>query len=356
MSQQLSKSELLRRIGHQAQLCGARHYILNDGTSQGLRAIDIDTGSGFCFTILPDRGLDISRAAYRGTNLVYLTPNGEVNSNRYEPEGLGWLRTFFAGLVTTCGLTYLGPPGVDGDVQLGLHGRYSNTPARQVCDNSHWDGDDYIVEISGIMEECALFMDKLRSKRTVSTCFGSKRLRIEDQVENFGYAPAPFTILYHINAGYPLLSAASELHVGCSESHGCNDHSREAEAEMFGFADPIPGFQEQNFLHTIKPDADGCAWAAFVNPELDGGLGLCLKFDAGALPNLNEWKMMGEGDYVVGVEPCNVPCENRAVLREKGLLPMLQPGETTSTWIEIGILDGAEEIGAVKDKIKTING
>ena len=54
--------------------------------------------------------------------------------------------------------------------------------------------------------------------------------------------------------------------------------------------------------------------------------------------------MMGQGDYVVGIEPCNAPCENRAILREQGRLPFLEPGETREMTLEIGVLQGAAEI------------
>ena len=65
-------------------------------------AIDVDTGAGgLRFTVLPDRGLDISLASYKGNNLSFLTPAGETHPAFYEPGGLGWLRTFTGGLLTT---------------------------------------------------------------------------------------------------------------------------------------------------------------------------------------------------------------------------------------------------------------
>jgi len=206
-----SREQISERIGHVAQLGGTRHYTLSDGCSKHLAAVDVDTGSGFHFTVLPDRGLDISAAGYKGLNLVYLTPNGEVHPAFYEPDDLGWLRTFFGGLLTTCGLTYLGPPGVDDGQKLGLHGRYATSPARQVCDRSGWDGDEYRVEISGVVEECALFGDKIRLTRTITTSLGGKSLKITDVAENFGYVTSPFVVLYHVNAGFPLLDAAARL-------------------------------------------------------------------------------------------------------------------------------------------------
>jgi len=345
-----TRSDILRRVGNLNQVARVRHVVLADGRARGVAAIDFDTGSGLRFTVLPDRGLDISAASYRGVNLVYLTPNGEVHPAFYEPEGLGWLRTFFGGLLTTCGLTYLGAPGREGDQDLGLHGRYATIPARQVCDRSRWEGDDYVLEASGVIEECQLFGDKLRLTRTISTRAGARSLLIHDVVENFGYRPSPFTILYHINFGFPLLDAVSRAIVAAVESTPFNARSAAGMAEMLVFSDPAPGYEEQNFSHRMGTDAEGWTYAALINRELHGGLGAYLKFDGRALPYLNEWKMMGEGDYVAALEPCNAPCENRASLRAKGLLPFLGPGEVRQMRVEIGVLEGEAEMRSFEQR------
>ncbi|MBN1671521.1 MAG: aldose 1-epimerase family protein [Kiritimatiellae bacterium] len=351
--EKLTRAEKLRRIGHLAQLGGTRHYVLSDGRASGVSAVDMDTGTGLAFTVLPGRGLDISRAGYKGTNLVYLTPNGEVHPAYYEPQGEGWLRTFFGGLLTTCGLTYLGQPGKDGETELGLHGRYAATPARQVCDLSAWDGDRYVMKISGVIEECALFGDKLRLTRTVTSAIGSRSLTIRDEVENFGYAPSPFTILYHINVGHPLLDEGAELALTALNSEPFDAQSADAVADMLRCSGPVPGFEEQNFQHDMGPNAEGDALAGLVNRKLGDGLGLYVKFDSESLPYLNEWKMMGEGDYVLAIEPANAPCKNRAVLRKTGRLPFLAPGEIRTIEIEIGVLDGGQDLDAFVAGCKT---
>lgn len=351
-----TRAELLQRVGNWRQIGGTRHVILNDGRSKGVAAIDVDTGAGLRFTVLPDRGLDISEASYRGINLVYLTPNGEAHPAFYEPVGMGWLRTFFGGLLTTCGFTYLGPPGRDGEVDLGLHGRATTIPARQVCDSSRWEGDEYRIQISGIVEECALFGDKIRLTRTITTGIGRKHLLVHDQAENFGYAPSPFTLLYHVNVGFPLLDASSELFLSAAESFPCDEQSSKGMAAMYRFTAPVPGFQEENFLHRMAADDEGWAYAALIHRYLEGGLGLYLRFQVATLPYLNEWKMMGQGDYVVGIEPCNAPCENRALLRQQGLLPFLEPGEVREMHLEIGVLEGEEEVQSFVERVRQIKG
>jgi hypothetical protein len=47
--------------------------------------------------------------------------------------------------------------------------------------------------------------------------------------------------------------------------------------------------------------------------------------------------MMGQGDYVLGLEPCNVPTRNRVVLKEQKLLPVLEPGESATNSVEISL-------------------
>ena len=64
-----------------------------------------------------------------------------------------------------------------------------------------------------------------------------------------------------------------------------------------------------------------------VNDNLLSGLGVYIKISAETLPFFCEWKMLERRDYVLAIEPSNVVCENRKVLRENGILPLLKPGE-----------------------------
>ena len=49
--------------------------------------------------------------------------------------------------------------------------------------------------------------------------------------------------------------------------------------------------------------------------------------------------MMGEGEYVVGLEPGNCNPDGRDVMREKGVLKFLKPGETAVNTLEFKFLD-----------------
>jgi len=345
---QYSRSEVLRRVGHISQIGGTRPYQLVEGAANGLRAVDFDTGAGLRFTLVPDRGMDISAASYNGLNLAFRTPNWETAPAFAEPEGFGWLRTFFGGLLTTCGLTYFSHPCTDEGVELGLHGRCNLIPAQRVRDLSDWQGDEYVMSVTGVVEECVIFGHRMRLTRTVSALVGARSLRVHDVVTNFGYQPAPFTILYHINAGFPLLSARSQLLLSRASTEPLDAEAVRAGLDnVLRFSDPVPGCAEQVFLHRMIGDARGWASAALVNPDLGpDGLGLYVRFPVAVLPVMAEWKMMGEGDYVLGMEPCNVDLMPRAELRKKGLLPMLAPGAQAELTVEIGILEGPQDIHA----------
>ena len=90
--------------------------------------------------------------------------------------------------------------------------------------------------------------------------------------------------------------------------------------------------------------------AMLYNPRLE--LGLLISFDLTEMPNLTEWKMMGEGSYVLGLEPCNCRTLGRAVERERGALREILPGEVKTTKVVFTVLDGA---ASAKDAMQKFN-
>ena len=94
---------------------------------------------------------------------------------------------------------------------------------------------------------------------------------------------------------------------------------------------------EQVFCHTMKAGSDGNAVATLKNRKL--GIALTIKFNTVRLPYLIQWKMMGMGEYVLGLEPSNTPGKNRKALKEENVLPHLQPGESVTNSIEVLLSD-----------------
>lgn len=341
-----TKDELLKRVGDISQLCGAKVYELQDGATRGVVGVDVWTGGGLAFTILASRGMDISTARYRGVALAWRSPTMEVHPAFYEPEGFGWLRGFYGGLMTTCGLMHYGVPVEDEQGRFGLHGRASYTPAHNLYVDGYWDGDEYFVAIEGKVREGAVFSPVLELHRRITVRLGENRLFVRDTVTNIGFQTSPLMLLYHINLGFPIVNDGSELIAPSLKVCPRDQEAEKGLSEYARFIAPQPNFKEQVFFHQLVGTQDDDTCAAVINRQLrhGEGLGVYVRWKLKDLPNFVQWKMMGESIYVVGLEPCNTPTLNRAEAKEKGVLPYLQPGEKRTFNLEIGVLANRSEI------------
>ena len=330
-----TRAELLAHVGDLSQVAGVRLLELSDGVERGVRAADVRTGGGLEFTVLLDRGMDIGAASYKGLPLAWISPAGFAHPAHFEPEGLGWLRTFGGGLMTGCGLTYLGAPGEDEGEHLGLHGRLSHLPARHVGSGQEWEMDECSFWVDGELRQARLFGENLALTRRIETWLGQNRLNIHDTVENLGDSSTPLMMLYHINLGFPLLDASCRLE---APAHNVRPRDKVAEpgiGEWMQFQEPATGYKEQAFIHNLPADAEGWASTKLVNPTL--GVWLSLRFRKESLPNLVQWKQMGQGAYVLGLEPANCGVEGRAKDRERGTLEFLELDESREFEVEIEV-------------------
>ncbi|MBW2842404.1 aldose 1-epimerase family protein, partial [Escherichia coli] len=205
------KNEIWSWIGDLSQVAGIKHYELRSGRAKGTEAFDVRTGAGLAFTVVKDRALDIAWASYKDTALSFITPNGIVAPAFFESQGNGFLRSFYAGLLTTCGLSYIGTPCEDNGETLGLHGRLAATPAEEVGYRTERTDDGIEFVINGKVRETRLFGENLTLERTIRCRYGENVLRIEDKVTNHGFTRQPLQILYHFNYGWPLLSPQAEI-------------------------------------------------------------------------------------------------------------------------------------------------
>ncbi len=351
-----TKRELLQRIGDISQVGGVKAIELVDGKARGIRAAEFNTGSGLHFTVLLDRGLDISAADYCGQSLCWRSSTGDTAPAFYEPEGLGWLRSFYGGLLMTCGLNFFGAPDVDRGQELGLHGRASNIPAKNVYMDGEWDGDDYVMWIQGKVQQTAVFQENLVLQRKIWTRLGENRLFVDDVVENVGFNTTEHMLLYHINGGFPAADAGSEIVAPFLNTEPRNDDAKVGQEEFFKIQGPTPGFKERVYYHDVATDEDGYVYSALINSDFRNGqgFGFYIKYLKEQLPVLIEWKMNGEGAYVVGIEPGTHRADGRSLERREGRLIFLEPGETRSYNLEIGVLSSQEEIAGFKEKIARI--
>ncbi|HPD13850.1 MAG TPA: aldose 1-epimerase family protein [Planctomycetota bacterium] len=349
-----TRDQLLRRVGDVSQLGGTRLVELLDGNQRGVRAVDFATGTGFAFTVLLDRGMDIYNAAHCGRSLAWHATPGAVHPAFHEPEGLGFLRTFEGGLLCTCGLTYAGAPCTDEGEPLGLHGRISHVPARHVCLDAAWDGDEYDFWVKGSVRETRVFGPNLVLTRTVRARLGESRLFLEDRIVNEGFEPQPLMVLYHINGGFPVVDKGAELIAPSRAAAPATDYAAKIGARWASFDAPTPGVPEACYRHRLAAERDGTTFVALVNPTLDGGFGYYVQFNRKQLPHFTEWKMMGEGMYVVGTEPCVMPLYPRSELRKKGKLPFIQPGEERLIQLELGVVAGPAALRALRRRCRAL--
>jgi hypothetical protein len=345
---EMTKHDILRRVGRNDAVCGAKRVILADGPARELPATFVRTGSGFEFTVLEGRGLDISWAGYNGVPLCYRSTVGDRHAAHHEYAGMGFLRSFYGGLLTTCGLTQVGAPCVDGGQELGLHGRFTATPAEQVCVREEWDGDEYVIRISGRIVESGCMKGCIACAREITTRLGAAELEITDVVTNEGFETMPHMILYHVNPGWPVVSSTSRLIAPIAKTSPNDDHSAKYVGECTRFVDPQDRFPEQNFQHTMKPGADGYVTVALVNEEFNGGVfGLWMRYRFAELPHFNQWKKLEAGTYVVGIEPGNCICQGRVRERELGTLRHLEPGQRVEYKLTLGVVHSRDQLAAL---------
>ncbi|MBO2521078.1 MAG: DUF4432 domain-containing protein [Firmicutes bacterium] len=340
--------ELLRRVGSMQQLAGVREYVLSDGPGRGVRAMRVYNAAGLELEILADRALDIGRAAWKGIPLVWISPAGTVHPAHYEPEGAGWLRVFGGGLLTTCGLTHYGRAEVDGDEVLGLHGRASALPAMRVQVDEAWVGETFAIEVRGEIRESTVFGPNVKLSRRIRTSLWQPGFILDDQVVNEGFSPTEHMLLYHMNFGYPLLDEGTRLAVTRKATRPRDGEAEKGLGQELFMSGPVPGFQEQVFYHDVKADEDGVGRACVYNPNLGEGLAVLIEFDAETMPRLVEWKMLGEGLYVLGVEPGTSFVDGRVAERKAGRVPVLAPGESRRYHLEVTVLTGAEAEAAFR--------
>ncbi len=347
-----SQRELGKWVGDFSQIAGIKPYQLTEGKGMGARCVDFWTGSGLQFTVILDRGMDISQAFYNGSSLCWRSSTGDVHPHFFEPEGFGWLRDWCGGLLNTCGLTQVGKPCEDEGEKLGQHGRICHIPAEKVRVGEGWSGGSYVLFVEGEMRQSVVFGENVVLCRRIWTRMGESRLWIEDTVENQGYQEIPFMILYHLNIGFPIVAEGSRL---ISPTIGVIPWDEESEKEKEHYASftaPIPNFKQKAYYHTMRPDKTGLVRCAVINENVESqGLGVYLSYKLSQLPNFIEWKMMGEGEYAVGMEPANCRPEGRAVERRKKTLQVLKPGEKQKFSLEVGVLSGYSQIEEFERKL-----
>lgn len=337
-----TRREIAARVGDLSQVAGVERFTFTEGAADGVRAARVRTGGGLDFTVLFGRGMDIGAASFKGIPLAWQSATGPAHAHaldQSDPLGRGWLRSFHGGLLTGCGLSNAGAASDDNGESLGIHGFLSHLPAENTSAGVHWNGDDAMITVRGTMREARVFGENLRLERAITARVGDSALTITDTVTNEGFAAVPLMLLYHLNFGFPLVGENTELVTNATEPPTPRDADAEVGKETATcLGVPTPGYREQCFFHHPKPDADGYATVTLANRTLP--LAATIRYDARALPHLTQWKMMGEGEYVCGIEPANCRVGGRAAERAAGRLQSIAPGETRVFTVMISVEPG----------------
>ena len=312
--------------------------MLNDGPARGVRAFDLDNGRGIQLTVLADRGLDIAGLAFRGHQMAFLSKTGVKSPFLYAEDGArGFLRQFYAGLLTTCGLSYAGAACEEDGQAYGLHGPFSNTPAGHVNAEMVHEGDDAVIQLSGEIRQSEVFGDNLVLKRALCLQTEQDVIHIRDTVENQGFFKSPLMLVYHVNFGYPLLDEGARVYTSAGLVSPRDETAQAGYKDHAAMEAPGINRPEECFFHTRHPGKE--AFAMLHNERL--GMAAVLHFDAAALPLLCQWKCMRAGDYALGLEPTTSGVMGRPAAREDGSLLMLKPGESRVFSMKLTLTDEA---------------
>jgi hypothetical protein len=233
----------------------------------------------------------------------------------------------------------------------GLHGRGSKRPAKLKGYGQRWDADECVLWAEGEVLQASVFGEHLLLRRRIETRVGESRLTIHDVVENIGWYATPHMYLYHVNIGFPVVDAGAELLVPTRSVTS----ARESASEQYRKLDaPEAGYVEQVYEHDVIAEADGRVPVGIVNRAR--GIGAYEVFNRNQLPIHFVWRMLGEGTYVVGIEPCTNRPAGRLDARERGELIVLAPGEKREYDLELGALDGAAAIEGFTERVTALGG
>ena len=136
-----------------------------------------------------------------------------------------------------------------------------------------------------------------------------------------------------MNFGYPFLSEETQLIIDPLNTVPRDSDALEGMSEFRSFIKPEQDFREQVFFHTMKGNLNGDTNLTMKNKKV--GIAVNISTNINQLPYIAEWKMMGWGEYVLGIEPSNVLVHSRKTLRENNTLPFLQPGESKTNILKI---------------------
>ena len=335
-------------VGHRDQLLRAKRMKLQDGKAGGVEFLDVQNHSGMHFDVNLSRGMDIPYLDFCGENIGFISPCGVVAPQYFDDKELGFLKSFTAGFMTTCGLKMAGAPCTYGGKHYGLHGNISHIPAEAVQYYIDETQEIPCIYIKGEMRDAVLFGEKLKLERTIQCLYKERKIYVHDRVTNEGFKRSRHMMLYHCNVGYPILSPASEIFIPSVEVKARTGHSEEGITDWMQVKKPDIDYEEMCYYHKLKADANNYSVVSIYNPEIEKGV--AIEFDISTLDHFIQWKMMGAGDYVMGLEPANSTIDGIENAINNGEMKYLNPGESREYHLIFHILNSEQEFKIIKQR------
>jgi hypothetical protein len=235
--------------------------------------------------------------------------------------------------------------------RYGVHDRMALIPGQLVSYGERWEGDECLLEAEGRVVQAQAYGEDLVLTRRYTARLGESRFWMHDEIENAGFLPTEHMLLYHMNIGFPMVDEGSEFLAPVLQVTGGFAGGSDQDTDYTRFTAPQKDWIYQGYEHDMAVDEEGNVPVAIVNPRIN--LGIYVVYNRAQLPRYIEWRMMGEGQYVVGIEPCtNLFVRDR--VRAAGELIVLQPGDRRVYDLEVGVLDGAEAIDAFRDRVRNL--
>ena len=260
-------------------------------------------------------------------------------------------------MLVTCGLDHTLLGGVDDashfhqDVrsteEYGLHGRIGFLPARLTGYGERWEGDECVLWAEGVVTQTAVFAETLELRRRIEARVGESRFTVHDEVVNSGFDPSTHMYLYHINVGWPVVDEDARYVIPAPPGVPVAEYPT---TDYRRLTAPQHAFREECFEHTVAAEPGGTVPVAVVNRAR--GIGVYEIHDRSQVPFHTMWRMLGEGTYAVAMEPTTNRDAGRFDARERGELQTLAPGESRCYDLEVGVLDGEEQIRAFEIRVE----
>ncbi|MCW2639221.1 MAG: hypothetical protein JWP76_1527, partial [Dactylosporangium sp.] len=284
-------------LAHPHHLLPVYREVVDDGSSRGTRSLSVHAAGGLQTRILLDRGMDLGATWFAGVPVSWTSTVGEAPPGRVDADQ-GWLDGWAGGLLTTCGLRNVGSPS-EGH---GQHGSFTDLAASDVAVHRRWLPDGQAeVEITGTLSDATALGAELRVYRSIALRTGTGQVTVTDRTVNCGQSTEQAPILYHVNFGYPLVSADSEVQGDVVESLPNGPGAAAVDGDGWRrMGDPTRDEADVIFEHRLP--------AGVTRPEFrvtGPGVGLAVRvsWDAATMPRLHAWRRRLAGSYVMSLEP-----------------------------------------------------